>query len=88
MVRVLIGIGLFVMLAVGAVGTLLLAGQTELVARIVVGAVLVVVFGTPLLCLVSLFVFSFWSMTRLSRRALRSSQQKGEREDSREGGQR
>jgi hypothetical protein len=35
---------------------------------IVVGAVLVVVFGTPLLCLVGLVAFYVWALTRAGRR--------------------
>lgn len=48
--------------------TLLLMGQDELIAWLVVGAVLVVVFGTPLLCLVGLVVFYVWALTRAGRR--------------------
>lgn len=46
---------------------LLLTGQDELIAWIVVGCVLVIVFGTPLLCVVGLFVFYFWALSRLGR---------------------
>lgn len=48
-------------------GGLILAGQTELVAWIVVGAVLTVVFGAPLICVAGLFVFYVWAMTRVGR---------------------
>lgn len=70
-VRGLLVLCLFAVLGTCLLGGLALAGQSELVARIIVGAVLVVVFGTPLLCVVSLFVFSFWAMTRFGRRAVR-----------------
>jgi flagellar biogenesis protein FliO len=46
---------------------LVLAGQTDLVAWIIVGAVLTVVFGTPLLCVVGLFLFYVWAVTRMGR---------------------
>ena len=72
-IRGLLTLCLIGALVVCGLGSLLLAGQDELIARIIVGAVLVVVFGTPLLCIASLFVFSFWAMTRFGRRAVRQS---------------
>lgn len=48
-------------------GGLILVGQTELVARIILGAVLTVVFGTPLLCVVGLVTLRVWAMTRRGR---------------------
>ncbi len=46
-------------------GLLTLTGQTELAARIIVGTVLTVVFGTPLLCLAGLFALSIWARNRV-----------------------
>ena len=68
---------LFAVLGTCLLGALLLAGQDELLARIIVGAVLVVVFGTPVLCVLGLFVFSLWAMTRFGRRAVRHDSQHG-----------
>jgi hypothetical protein len=51
--------------------TLLLTGQTVLLAQLIVGAVLVVVFGTPLLCLLGLTAFTVWALTRAGRRRAR-----------------
>lgn len=56
------------LLAIGGAFTfLLLTGQDEVIARIVVGCVLVVVFGTPLLCVIGLLAFYVWAITRLGR---------------------
>jgi hypothetical protein len=46
---------------------LLLTGQDKVIAWMVVGCVLVVVFGTPLLCVVGLVVFYFWALSRVGR---------------------
>lgn len=51
----------------GAFTFLLLTGQDDVIARIVVGCVLVVVFGTPLLGVVGLFVFYIWALSRVGR---------------------
>lgn len=42
-------------------------GQTELLARIIVGCVLVVVFGTPTLCLLGFFLGCFWLIAHAGR---------------------
>ena len=68
--RLFIGFCLCAALVIGTLGVLLLAGQTDLVASLVVGAVLVVVFGTPLLCVVGIIAFYVWAMTRVRRPAL------------------
>lgn len=65
--RVLLWCGMIGMSGIAVLGGLVLAGQTELVAWIVVGAVLTVVFGTPLLCVVGLFLFYVWAVTRMGR---------------------
>lgn len=66
--RIVLGIVACVLTIGGMFATLLLMGQDELIAWLVVGAVLVVVFGTPLLCLVGLVVFYIWALTRAGRR--------------------
>lgn len=66
--RIALGIVACVLTIGGMFVTLLLMGQDELIAWLVVGAVLVVVFGTPLLCLVGLVVFYVWALTRAGRR--------------------
>jgi hypothetical protein len=66
--RIALGIVACVLTIGGMFITLLLIGQDELIAWLVVGAVLVVVFGTPLLCLVGLVVFYVWALTRAGRR--------------------
>jgi hypothetical protein len=65
-------IGLLVVTAVpvlavtfGAV--LLMLGQTEFLAQLIVGCVLLVVFGTPALCLLGFFIGCFWLMARAGR---------------------
>jgi len=65
--RVLLWCGMIGMSGIAVLGGLVLAGQTELVAWIIVGAVLTVVFGTPLLCVVGLFLFYVWAVTRMGR---------------------
>lgn len=65
--RVFVGIATVILIVFAILAGLVLAGQTTLVAWIIVGAVLVVVFGTPLLCLVGLFAFNIWALTRLGR---------------------
>jgi hypothetical protein len=55
-------------LAVVATFTLLLlTGRDDVIAWLVVGCVLVVVFGTPLLCVVGLVVFYVWAVSRIGR---------------------
>lgn len=66
--RIALGIVACVLTIGGMFVTRLLMGQDELIAWLVVGAVLVVVFGTPLLCLVGLVVFYVWALTRAGRR--------------------
>lgn len=70
--RVLIGLCLCGALVLGTLGALLLAGQTELVATLIVGAVLLVVFGTPLMCVVGIIALYVWSMSRVYRRPART----------------
>lgn len=65
--RVLLWCGIVGLSGITVLGGLVLAGQTELVAWIIVGAVLTVVFGTPLLCVVGLFLFYVWAVTRMGR---------------------
>lgn len=65
--RLLLWSGVIGLIGLAAFGGLILAGQTELVAWIIVGAALTVVFGTPLLCVAGLFVFYVWAMTRMGR---------------------
>lgn len=65
--RVLLWCGMIGMGGITVLSGLVLAGQTELVAWIIVGAVLTVVFGTPLLCVVGLFLFYVWAVTRMGR---------------------
>lgn len=55
-------------LLVGVLGLLLAFGYTQLVASLIVGAVVCVVFGTPLLCVIGIVVFYVWAMTRIHRR--------------------
>ena len=66
--RIVLGIVACALIIGGVFVTLLLMGQDELIAWLVVGAVLVVVFGTPLLCLIGLIVFYVWALTRAGRR--------------------
>jgi predicted lipid-binding transport protein (Tim44 family) len=65
--RVLFGLMLGVLGIIGLLTILVLMGQTVLVAWIIVGAVIVIVFGTPLLCLLGLIACYVWAMTRLRR---------------------
>lgn len=65
--RVLLWCGMIGLGGITVLSGLVLAGQTELVAWIIVGAVLTVVFGTPLLCVVGLFLFYVWAVTRMGR---------------------
>ncbi len=65
--RVLFGLMLGVLGIIGLLTVLVLMGQPVLVAWIIVGAVLVIVFGTPLLCLLGLIACYVWAMTRLRR---------------------
>jgi len=65
--RVVVWVGIVLLSIIAILGSLVLTGQTELVAWIIVGAVLTVVFGTPLLCVVGLFVFYVWAVTRMGR---------------------
>ena len=65
--RVLLWIVVTLLSGITILGGLVLTGQTELVAWIIVGAVLTVVFGTPLLCVGGLFVFYIWAVTRMGR---------------------
>lgn len=67
MFRVLLWCGIVGLSGITVLGGLVLAGQTELVAWIIVGAVLTVVFGTPLLCVMGLFLFYVWAVTRMGR---------------------
>lgn len=46
---------------------LIAIGQTELLAQIIVGCVLLVVFGTPALCLIAFFIGCFWLVARAGR---------------------
>lgn len=73
--RILFGLVLGILGSFGMLVVLVLTGQTALVAWIIVGAVLLVVFGTPLLCLLGLVAFYIWAMTRMrrSRSPVRSS---------------
>jgi uncharacterized membrane protein len=64
---VVVWVGIVLLSIIAVLGVLVLTGQTELVAWIIVGAVLTVVFGTPLLCVVGLFLFSVWAVTRMGR---------------------
>jgi hypothetical protein len=64
---VVVWVGIVLLSIIAVLGVLVLTGQTELVAWIIVGAVLTVVFGTPLLCVVGLFVFYVWAVTRMRR---------------------
>lgn len=66
-VRILVGALIAIVGVVAVLGALVLVGQTQLVATIIVGAVLVAVFGTPLLCVIGLFVFYVWAVTRMGR---------------------
>jgi hypothetical protein len=70
--RVLLWCGIIGLSGISVLGGLVLAGQTELVAWIIVGAVLSIVFGTPLLCVVGLFLFYVWAVTRMGRSRQRS----------------
>ncbi|MFV9507688.1 MAG: hypothetical protein AB4911_24315 [Oscillochloridaceae bacterium umkhey_bin13] len=70
--RVLLWCGIIGLSGISVLGGLVLAGQTELVAWIIVGAVLSIVFGTPLLCVVGLFIFYVWAVTRMGRSRQRS----------------
>ncbi len=65
--RVLLWCGIVGLSGITVFGGLVLVGQTELVAWIIVGAVLSVVFGTPLLCVVGLCIFYIWAVTRMGR---------------------
>lgn len=65
--RVLLWCGMIGLGGITVLSGLVLAGQTDLVAWIIVGAVLTVVFGTPLLCVVGLFLFYVWAVTRMGR---------------------
>lgn len=65
--RVVVWVGIVLLSIIAVLGVLVLTGQTELVAWIIVGAVLTVVFGTPLLCVVGLFLFYVWAVTRMGR---------------------
>ncbi|PDW00939.1 hypothetical protein [Candidatus Chloroploca asiatica] len=65
--RVVVWIGSVLLSITAILGVLVLTGQTEFVAWIIVGAVLAVVFGTPLLCVVSLFIWYGWAVTRMGR---------------------
>ncbi len=65
--RVVVWVSTVLLSIIAILGSLVLTGQTELVAWIIVGAVLTVVFGTPLLCVVGLFVFYVWAVTRMGR---------------------
>lgn len=65
-------IGLLVVVALPALVVifgvvLLVLDQTELLARIIVGCVLVVVFGTPALCLLAFLICCFWLVARAGR---------------------
>jgi uncharacterized membrane protein len=64
---VVVWVGIVLLSIIAVLGVLVLTGQTELVAWIIVGAVLTVVFGTPLLCVVGLFLFYVWAVTRMGR---------------------
>lgn len=65
--RVVVWVGIVLLSTIAILGSLVLTGQTELVAWIIVGAVLTVVFGTPLLCVVGLFIFYVCAVTRMGR---------------------
>lgn len=65
--RIAVGVVACILTLGGVCTTLLLFGQTDLIAWLVVGAVLTVVFGTPLLCLIGLIVFYIWALTRAGR---------------------
>lgn len=55
-------------LAVGVSLAALAATRPDLLAWLVVGCVLVVVFGTPLLCVVGLLLVTLWAVSRAGRR--------------------
>ncbi|NCC35613.1 MAG: hypothetical protein EOM24_26920 [Chloroflexia bacterium] len=65
--RVVVWVGSVLLSITAILGVLVLTGQSEFVAWIIVGAVLAVVFGTPLLCVVSLFIWYGWAVTRMGR---------------------
>lgn len=71
--RVLMGLTLVLLCIAAVLGALLLAGQTALVAWLVVGAVLTVVFGTPLLVVLGLLALFVHAMSQMGR-ARRSPQ--------------
>lgn len=65
--RILAAIGFILVMGAALLAGLVLAGQHELVAWIVVGATLTVVFGTPLLCLVGLVAVYLAAIGRMGR---------------------
>lgn len=74
-VRIILGFCTFAGFLLSVLGLLLAFGHTQLVASLIVGAVLCVVFGTPLLCVIGIIVFYLWAMTRVHRRPRPSTQQ-------------
>lgn len=74
-VQVLLGFCTLAGFVLSVLGLLLAFGHTQLVASLLVGAVLCVVFGTPLLCVLGIILFYIWAMTRIRRRPSHPSQQ-------------